>query len=562
MFQVVGKLETQSDICMVSVKTPGVKRKIVQSGQDNFIITQKESPRKSTMPTGQKSNWQQLGTSRGSKLRGQSDEREKTFNCLVCNIKYDERSHLLSHLNVDHNVTLYKCDFCEEKFADSAFRERHITKVHVRFPMETIEELEAPPNEDENEEADEELYDNLDPDDEEWRPRGEMEEEEEEEEVRKVVKSPKKVVSSPKNVEVKARQGFVGRPKMFGNKVGRPTNAALLEWRKRRAGSKVETQPIEVRMAAGSDDEEDVVDPWWAKPKEVPDERKVIKDVFKMCHICGEMRVTLGSHLRKVHTEFTNCPTCNGKIKVGEETPHRCPRRRPTYTCACGLEYTVREHMHGHMLEKESPKHQIQCRHCNLTFRDFQLYHDHQDASHPLPFICHVCAKPFSKKCNLKSHIYSIHVKEKPPMKCKMCGAECLGERNMKRHINHVHRKATRINCSICNISIFDKVSLRRHMMYKHGLKKEFVCNVCKREFATADALRYHITTHTGERPFPCPFCPKAFKINSELRKHYRAHKELTIKCPSCSVYCLNAEDLKAHLRRYPVHDVKFSADD
>uniref|UniRef100_A0A1B0CEP2 C2H2-type domain-containing protein n=2 Tax=Lutzomyia longipalpis TaxID=7200 RepID=A0A1B0CEP2_LUTLO len=93
-------------------------------------------------------------------------------------------------------------------------------------------------------------------------------------------------------------------------------------------------------------------------------------------------------------------------------------------------------------------------------------------------------------------------------------------------------------------------------MNYKHGLKKEFVCNVCKKDFATADALRYHLTIHTGDRPYPCPFCPKSFKINSELRKHYRAHKELTVKCPSCSLYCLNEEDLRKHIRRFPSHDI------
>uniref|UniRef100_A0A1B0D2G5 C2H2-type domain-containing protein n=1 Tax=Phlebotomus papatasi TaxID=29031 RepID=A0A1B0D2G5_PHLPP len=375
-----------------------------------------------------------------------------------------------------------------------------------------------------------------------------------------------RISKSPRRV-LKHKVAIKGTPTMFGKKRGRPTLEMMLEWKKKRA----EPEPVpeeedeeeeeveeEEHLDPFDDDEGEVENAWWAKPKELPDPTKALKDKNKMCHICGEMRVTLAAHLKKMHTNYSNCPQCSGKIVEGAAVPHQCPTRRPTYKCTCGMDYNVREHMHGHLLEKNSPKHEIQCPSCEETFRDFGQYHDHMDVVHPAPFVCNVCGKRFTKKNNLKSHMYSIHVIEKPLMRCEICGAECRGDRNMKRHIMHVHRKATRINCEICKISIFDKVSLRRHMMYKHGLKKEYVCNVCKREFATADALRYHITTHTGDRPYPCPFCPKKFKINSELRKHYRAHKELTIKCPSCSLYCLNEEDLRKHIRRFPAHDVKF----
>ncbi|KAI9059081.1 hypothetical protein FKP32DRAFT_1580517 [Trametes sanguinea] len=53
-------------------------------------------------------------------------------------------------------------------------------------------------------------------------------------------------------------------------------------------------------------------------------------------------------------------------------------------------------------------------------------------------------------------------------------------------------------------------------------------CGICHRRFNRPSSLRIHMNSHTGEQPFECPFpgCSRRFSVNSNMRRHYRNHRD------------------------------------
>ncbi|KII91809.1 hypothetical protein PLICRDRAFT_104604 [Plicaturopsis crispa FD-325 SS-3] len=51
-------------------------------------------------------------------------------------------------------------------------------------------------------------------------------------------------------------------------------------------------------------------------------------------------------------------------------------------------------------------------------------------------------------------------------------------------------------------------------------------CPRCRKHFNRPSSLRIHMNTHTGAKPFKCPYpqCGREFNVNSNMRRHLHTH--------------------------------------
>ena len=73
------------------------------------------------------------------------------------------------------------------------------------------------------------------------------------------------------------------------------------------------------------------------------------------------------------------------------------------------------------------------------------------------------------------------------------------------------------------NWATFPISDKREEFPTKETLLK-FICQYCTRPFPSNWKLQQHIRTHTGETPFKCKICGRAFKQKGCARRHMMVH--------------------------------------
>lgn len=217
-----------------------------------------------------------------------------------------------------------------------------------------------------------------------------------------------------------------------------------------------------------------------------------------------------------------------------------------------------------------------------------------------LPCDCKLCGEKFNSDKALGYHIRDVHVvgkkdkkegevnrKKKPkdyhyvrgkdwkvlnpkrPYCCSTCGKRFLYESSLNHHKVVKHNEKLDDNdgstsssippkmynhtfqCDQCGKILMSKHSLIRHLVSFHGTdhEKPFQCDICGHRYVSISSLVSHRRKeHTGDKPYVCEHCGKAFTMSNRLKCHLRVHSdEKFYKCQQCSKQFKSCSAFRAH---------------
>lgn len=121
------------------------------------------------------------------------------------------------------------------------------------------------------------------------------------------------------------------------------------------------------------------------------------------------------------------------------------------------------------------------------------------------PYKCHICEDGFTDRDSAIEHIHAIHNTEYKELESKGAFDEAAEAPTSSPDNGE---------------ELYDQLRGK----FPDYVNRKIICLFCSHKFWSAEDLRRHVRTHTGERPFSCDICSRRFTLKHSMLRHKKKH--------------------------------------